>query len=286
MPGLIEGVMPMPGLYVMAVISAVIAFGVIGGLLLLFAPRDYRRTVLLLIALELPMSGVFFLFVRQPIDAGIRTLGLDAGLYGFIASWYAPLTEEPAKLLPLILPFFFRQVSRDNAVTTGLALGLGFGLGEIAFLAWLLNHNPQVAALPWYIFTGFLIERILVCFLHGAITAVAVWMWCRGQRWGILVAMVLHYLLNFPIYLSTIAPMGLDRAMWINISLIWTVIMVIGMGGALAFMRGGRQGVKTMLGAERTCPGCGGRYKPTIVGLNLLFKRYEPCPHCKKWHLI
>jgi hypothetical protein len=171
-------------------------------------------------------------------------------------------------------------------VSTGLALGLGFGLGEIGFVAWLLNHNPQLAALPWYIFTGFLIERILVCFLHGAITATAVWLWCRGARWGILVAMVLHYLLNSPIYLSTVMPLGLDRATWISVSLIWTVFLTVAMAVALAFMRVGRKEVKQMLGGERTCPGCGERYKPTIVGLNLLFKRYEPCPHCKKWHLV
>lgn len=276
----------MPGLYVMAIISAALTAAVIGGLLLLAAPRDYRRILVLLVLLELPMSAVFFYLIRQPIDLGVRSLGLDRDLYGFVTTFYAPITEEPAKLLPLLLPFFFRRVSRDNAVGTGLALGLGFGLGEIALLAWLINHNPQVAALPWFAFTGFLVERLLVCFLHGAFTAIAVWLWCRGARWGILIAMALHYLLNFPIYFSSVMPLGLDRATWISLSLIWVVLMVIGTSVALAFMRSGGKGVRTMFGGERVCPGCGERYKPGLKGLNLLFRRYEPCPHCKKWHMV
>ncbi len=276
----------MPGLYIMAIIAAAAALAVLGGLLLASAPRGFRRIALLLILIELPMSAAFFLLVRQPLDLGVRSLGLDAGVYRFIASWYAPLTEEPAKLLPLLLPFFFRKVSRDNALVTGLALGLGFGLGEIAFLAWLINHNPQVADLPWFAFTGFLVERLLVCFLHGAITAVAVWMWCRGKRWGILVAMLLHYLLNFPIYLASMYPLGLDRATWVTISLVWVVAMVIGMSVTLAVLRAGRPGVKSLFGGERACPGCGERYRPGTVGLNLLYRRYEPCPHCKKWHMV
>lgn len=31
------------------------------------------------------------------------------------------------------------------------------------------------------------------------------------------------------------------------------------------------------------CPKCGRAFTRTLVGLNLLFKRYEPCPHCGKW---
>jgi hypothetical protein len=276
----------MPGIYVMAMIAAAAAAVLIGGPLLLTAARPHRAILLLLVLVELPMSAAVFLFVRQPIDLGIRSLGLGPGLYGFIASWYAPLIEEPAKLLPLVVPLLFRRVSSANAVSTGLALGLGFGLGEIGFIAWLISQNPQVAVLPWHVFTGFLVERILVCFLHGAFTAIAVWLWCRGARWGIAVAMLLHYLLNFPIYLGSLHPFGLDRLGWVLISMAWVAVLAIAMAITLVYLRGGRARVRLMLGGTRSCPGCGARYRPTVVGLNLLVARYERCPHCRKWHLV
>ena len=33
------------------------------------------------------------------------------------------------------------------------------------------------------------------------------------------------------------------------------------------------------------CPKCGQLFKRTIVGLNLVTDRYEPCPHCGKWSM-
>ena len=33
------------------------------------------------------------------------------------------------------------------------------------------------------------------------------------------------------------------------------------------------------------CPKCGKAFTRTIVGLNLLTHRYEPCPHCGKWSM-
>lgn len=33
------------------------------------------------------------------------------------------------------------------------------------------------------------------------------------------------------------------------------------------------------------CPNCGRAFTRTVIGLNLLSKRYEPCPHCRKWSM-
>ncbi len=45
-------------------------------------------------------------------------------------------------------------------------------------------------------------------------------------------------------------------------------------------------GVSTtgLMGAT-VCPNCGRAFTRTVIGLNLLGKRYEPCPHCRKWSM-
>ncbi|MFN8539856.1 MAG: hypothetical protein U0232_20545 [Thermomicrobiales bacterium] len=78
-----------------------------------------------------------------------------------------PLTEEPAKLWPLLIPAFARRITRENAVRCAVALGLGFGIGEIGFIAQLIYADGDFNALPWYNFSGFINERFMVCLIHG-----------------------------------------------------------------------------------------------------------------------
>jgi hypothetical protein len=33
------------------------------------------------------------------------------------------------------------------------------------------------------------------------------------------------------------------------------------------------------------CPKCGRAFTRTVIGLNLISNRYEPCPHCRKWSM-
>ncbi len=84
---------------------------------------------------------------------------------------YAPLTEEPAKWLPLLLPFIRSELRKENAAAFALAVGLGFGVGEICFLANQLGRVPEIAALPFWHLGGFISERALVCLLHGCFIA-------------------------------------------------------------------------------------------------------------------
>jgi RsiW-degrading membrane proteinase PrsW (M82 family) len=118
-----------------------------------------------------------------------------------------PLIEEPAKLLPLLLPPIAAAVSRENAWRFGVALGLGFGLGEIALLFQLLESVQAVAAAPWTALTGFISERYIVCLTHGAFTAAALTIWRGAGRpfWhGLLVAATLHFIANLPVALASL----------------------------------------------------------------------------------
>ncbi len=274
----------MLGIHIMAIVAIAASLGIVGGLIWVLSRGQNRWLLAVLLILELPVSALAYYYLRQPLDMGVKALGFDLDFYRFLTTWYAPITEEPAKLLPLALPFLFRRIDAKNGVAAGLALGLGFGLGEIAFLAYLIGQSPAAAKLPWYMFTGFLIERLFVAFLHGAMTATAIALWFKGVRWGILVSILLHYALNFPIYLASLGTFGLGRMIWVQIGMVWVVLMAIALSGLLTYFVKGRGGVRDMIGAPRTCPDCAEVYKPTIAGLNFLVRRYERCPHCRKWH--
>lgn len=274
----------MPGIYIMAIVTVAVALAMVGGAILFKARRADRPLFVVALLLSLPLAAGAFYFLRIPIDTLVRGIGLDRQTYLLVTSVYAPLTEEPAKLLPLLLPFLHRHLTRDNAVRIGLALGLGFGLGEVAFLAWKTAQAPAAAGLPWFAFTGFLQERLLVCFLHGAFVATTLWLWFRGVRWGILVAMLLHYLLNLPIFLAILGLFGTDRGLFLTVASVWVLVMAILMALAVVYFLAAGQGVRRVLRPVKTCPGCGERYKPSLFGLNFGPRRYERCPHCRKWH--
>ena len=91
--------------------------------------------------------------------------------------------------------------SRTSALWVGFALGVSFGLGEAALIAYGVAQNDAYASLPWYAFTAFLNERIMACFAHGVFTAVLLTGMQRGGRsllYGLLAAMGLHLFLNGP----------------------------------------------------------------------------------------
>src|SRR5687768_1894370 len=154
----------MPGLYIAALVAASVALAAASPLLVLTGDRRRRWLPVLLLALQLPMCAAAFYFLRVPLDSLVKSVVPDPGLYPFVTVLYAPLTEDPAKLWPLLLPFVWKQLSIDSPMRMALALGIGFGIGEIGFLAERLARTPAIAALPWSAFGGFIIERVLVCF--------------------------------------------------------------------------------------------------------------------------
>jgi hypothetical protein len=249
------------------------------------APRKDKPLLLAAAFLNLPLSPLTYYFVRTPLDRLIgKLLGAYPHVFLFVKTFYAPLTEEPAKLWPLLIPLIVRRVTRENVARVALALGVGFGIGEIWLLAPMVATNAEYAAYPWYYFGGFIGERFMVCLLHGAFTAAVLWRLRRGFVLGLLTAMALHYVGNFPIYLAAIDLFGLSNMAWQYILSLWVVAYFLIMLTILAFFAYGKLQPGRIFFGLAQCPDCGVLYPRPFWGLNLGFQRYEKCPACKKWH--
>ena len=180
-----------------------------------------------LILIGFPLSLIVNQFIKTPVITALATwtdiplkIGLEAPLWFIIAvGLNAPIFEETIKVLPMILPTprkFLRDASQ--ALWAGLALGMGFGLGEAAYLAYGIAQSPAYSQLPWHMFTGFASERLIVTFAHGLMTSIAVAGFHYGGRkalFGYLTAVGLHALINLgPILLAlelipaTVASLG------------------------------------------------------------------------------
>ena len=196
----------MAGIYVMAIITLLASAGLWGGLMYVMSGRNRRYLWLLLPGL--PLSALVNVWIKRPLMIGVGqaagippNMGLQTPLWFILfAFMLAPIFEEAIKVLPLLLPWVCRLLSGPAAALwVGMALGISFGLGEAAFLAYGVAQQPEYAGLPWYVFTGYLSERLLVCFLHGVMTAVLVTGLRRGAGRGVigyLAAAGLHALLN------------------------------------------------------------------------------------------
>jgi hypothetical protein len=221
----------MPGIYVAAAITTLAVIAFYGSLLLRRADADERRGMLLAFAIALPLQPLAFCFVRMPLHGVLlNTLGPGA-LLSTVALFYAPLTEEPAKWLVLLARPVRRRMTPANALAFALAAGLGFGIGEIWFIAHQLSYSAGIAALPFYAFGGFFGERFVVCFLHGAFVSFAFQRFAERRAFlpGGLIGMALHFALNLPIFLGAIDLFGIGRPAWQFITLGWIVAMTAGL---------------------------------------------------------
>lgn len=194
----------MAPIYIMAILTTVAGGGLYVGLGVLMARRYRWLTWLVLVGL--PLSALINLLVKKPVLQGLaRTIGpsYPAGpplWYWLFVLLLAPVTEEAIKAMPVLFPRIRRWAHEaGTALWTGFFLGIGFGLGEIWFIAWSVASTPQYAGIPWWQFTGFLNERLLVTLVHGIMTAVFVTGIARGRGhgWlGYLYAVGLHSLTN------------------------------------------------------------------------------------------
>jgi hypothetical protein len=107
-------------------------------------------------------------------------------------------------------------------------------------------------------------------------------------RWraGILVAMLAHLGLNFPIALMAMDPdKTAHQVVWSVFLGAWTAAYFFWAILVMARFSLGRFSPGELLLGRARCPGCGQVYARSILmGCNLGPRRYERCPHCKKWH--
>ena len=177
--------------------------------------------------------------------------------------------------------------------------------------------NPEVAGMPWYALGGYMNERTMVCIMHGVFTSTALFFLTRpadralheiapqvSHNWrafllGVVCAMALHYLGNFPIYLVAVLAgvwPGVSKTVWQVALTVWINLFFIGTFILLIFLyirqrrAGKKRGLLGWLFGYARCPECGHVYPRPWYGVNLsTFKkptqRYEPCPACRKWHM-
>jgi len=206
------------GIWVMLAVTLALAGGLFGAFLHAWTAGE--RGYWWAVAAGLPLSAFANIALKAPLGRlVIGATGVEPTLGPSSPVWFlafalalAPVVEEPVKLLPLALPRVRRLLALPGGrLWTGIALGLGFGLGEAAYVAWGVARAPVYAELPWYAFTGFLGERVIVCLVHGIMTATLLVLAGRGRPvLGVLTAMTLHALVNSTalLYQASIVPMA------------------------------------------------------------------------------
>jgi hypothetical protein len=273
------------GIYLTAIITTGIAAAIFGPLIHKLKMPASERLLWLAAALALPLQPLAFYLVRIPLDHWlVAQLGSTSATYQWLVSLYAPLTEEPAKLIPLLIPAIRREINAANFVRYALAIGVAFAIGEMWFIAERITHMPAVAGMPFYQFGGYVGERLMVCLFHSAFVSVALWQLGRRFALGFAGAAALHWLCNFPILLMAWNVGGLGKTFWTVVIQLWLLVYVLGALALFSFFTFGRTVPGRMLFGRRHCPECEREYDAPLLGINFGLSRYERCPYCRRWH--
>lgn len=196
----------MPPIYIMAAITLALGAALGGGLIYLLSGR--KRSTLWLLASGLLLSPLVNVVIKRPLVVWLAevggvepNLGLATPVWFITAVAFAPpVIEEAIKVAPLLLrPVRQHMSSTSSALSTGMALGISFGLGEAAYIAYSVAQSPEFAGYPWYAFTGYLSERLTVMLSHGLLTgilAAGIWRGSWRIAAGYLTAVLLHLLIN------------------------------------------------------------------------------------------
>lgn len=165
-----------------------------------------ERNVLAAFVISLPLSALVNEYVKAPLIGALQSIAWPGRVgpapWEFLLPvlWVAPLTEEAVKLLPLVIPDLRGSLDRPSSpLKYGMAAGAGFGIGEAWYLALGIARSQVYANLPFYYFTAYISERLVVCFAHGVMTSVTMTGIARGgaaAAGGYLSAAALHAMLN------------------------------------------------------------------------------------------
>lgn len=274
----------MPGIYITAALTSLLAVAIFGTLIYKL-PRPANGWLLLAAVLIcLPLQPLAFYLVRLPLDHWLAGwLTRQSFAYQGLTTLYAPLTEELAKLLVLLIPAIFRDIRPENFARYALAIGLGFAVGEMWFVAERLFRQPALAGLPFDHFGGYVTERLMTCVFHSAFVSISLSR-LRKRLWlGLCLAMAAHWAANFPISLMVWNVGGLGRTIWEVIVGLWLLALFIGATVLLIRYTSSRLSFLSLLYGFRHCPECGTDFEPSMLAINLGDKRYEKCPRCRKW---
>lgn len=226
----------MYSIYITALITTIFTIFIAGIVALKISKRELGY-LLILGLVSLPGSYIAFNFVRIPIDNVVRQVFNISPLlrslplwYYFIVLSYAPITEELMKLAPLAIPFFRKNITKDNSIAAGMIIGLGFGIGEMWLIATWLSRDVSIINYHWYQLGGYIFERIVSCFNHGVFTVVAIKGLGNKFIKYTLYAMGLHTLSNLPIILFNAGLLRLDKATFQNLMSVYLLLFIIGLG--------------------------------------------------------
>lgn len=274
----------MPGIYIAAILTSLIAIAGFGALIYKLPKPANGWLLLAAVLICVPLQPLAFYWVRLPLDHWLAGhLGRISSAYQWLVTLYAPLTEEPAKLLVLLVPAILREVRPENFSRYALAIGLGFALGEMGFVAERVSHQPALAKLPFYEFGGYVSERLMTCVFHSAFVAITL-SCLRHRLWlGLGGAMLAHWAANFPISLMAWNVGGLGRAAWEVIVGLWLVVLLVGALAWFAYLIFGKVLPLRWMYGIRHCPECGTDFEPSVLAINFGDKRYERCPQCCQW---
>ncbi|MFN2623488.1 MAG: hypothetical protein ABR611_11640 [Chthoniobacterales bacterium] len=275
----------MQGNYGAAILTTALAVAIFGIMIGKLRLPANPRLLWLAFLIVLPLQPAAFYFVRVPLDHWLTALlGPDSATLHWLVTFYAPLTEEPAKLVPLLVPAIRRDISQANFGRYALAIGLGFAIGEMWFIAEIIARNPKFAEVPFYLFGGYVSERLIVCLFHSAFVGVA--LACLRNRFalGVAGAMALHWLCNFPIFLMASNAFGMGPAFWAIAVQVWIIAYFVGAVALISYFVFGHVSPGRLFYGRRKCPECGAEYDASLFAINLGPRRYERCPACRHWH--
>ena len=144
------------------------------------------RKVIIPFLTALPFSAIVNILIKSPLIY-LLLLAHGLSLKTGILSWPISMivaallvvgfSEEGIKLSPLTSGTLRNYAKNDTLAKIMIAwsVGMGFGTGEALYIAYMISIAPVYAGMPFYYFTGYIIERILASIIHGTLAVITYW---------------------------------------------------------------------------------------------------------------